>query len=106
MEYEGDPPEGPTLRDIQNFTQDVTEMKFIQVVAFDEQFWVTLSEEGWNASDPPAQVLKLREKLSDALSHDYAREARNLYSYLSLIGPSPNGTNSVATRWRAADANS
>ena len=80
---EGDPPEGPTLSDIQNLTQDAAEMKFIQVVAFDEQFWVTPSEESWNASDPPAQVLNLREKLSDALSHDYAREARNLYSYLS-----------------------
>ena len=80
---EGDPPEGPTLSDIQNFTQDVTEKKFIQVIAFDEQFWVTLSEDSWNASDPPTQVLNLRERLSDALSYDYARETRNLYSYLS-----------------------
>ena len=80
---EGDPPEGPTLRDIQNFTQDVEEKDFIQVVAFDDQFWVTLSEESWNASDPPTQVFFLRERLSDALSHDYARDARNLYSYLS-----------------------
>lgn len=83
MEYEGDPPEGPTLSDIQNFTQDVPQRKFIQVVAFEEQFWVTLSEEGFNAPDPPAQVLKLRERLSDALSHDYARDARNLYNYFS-----------------------
>jgi hypothetical protein len=83
MEYEGDPPEGPTLSDIQNFTQDVPQRKFIQVVAFDEQFWVTLSEESWNASDPPAQVLNLRERLSDALFHDYARDARNLYNHFS-----------------------
>lgn len=80
---EGDPPEGPTLSDIQNFTQDVTESYFIRVVGIDAHFWVTLSEEGFNASDPPAQVLNLRESLSDALSRDYAREARNLYSYLS-----------------------
>ena len=83
MEYEGDPPEGPTLSDIQNFTQDVPQRKFIQVVAFEEQFWVTLSEESWNASDPPAQVLNLRERLSDALFHDYARDARNLYNHFS-----------------------
>ena len=80
---EGDPPEGPTLRDIQNFTQDVAEKDFIQVVALDDQFWVTLSEEGFNTSEPSAQVLNLRERLSNALSHDHAREARNLYSYLS-----------------------
>ena len=80
---EGDPPESPTLSDIQNFTQDVTESDFIRVVGIDAHFWVTLSEEGFNASDPPAQVLNLRESLSDALSRDYAREARNLYSYLS-----------------------
>ena len=80
---EGDPPEGPTLTDIQNFTQDVAKKDFIQVVAFDDQFWVTLSEESWNASDPPAQVLNLRERLSDALSHDYARDARNLYNHFS-----------------------
>lgn len=83
MEYEGEPPEGPTLSDIQNFTQDVTEKKFIEVVAFNEGFWVTPSEDSWNLSDPPTQVLNLRERLSDTLSHDYAREARNLYSYLS-----------------------
>ena len=80
---EGDPPEGPTLRDIQNFTPDVPQGMFIEVVVFDEQFWVTLTEESWNASDPPAQVLNLRKRLSDARSHDYARDARNLYSYLS-----------------------
>ena len=80
---EGDPPESPTLSDIQNFTQDVTESDFIRVVGIDAHFWVTLSEEGFNASDPPAQVLNLRKNLSDALSRDYAREARNLYNYLS-----------------------
>lgn len=80
---EGDPPEGPTLRDIQNFTQDVAKKDFIQVAAFDDQFWVTLSEEGFNTSEPSAQVLNLRERLSDALSHDYASDTRNLYNYLS-----------------------
>lgn len=80
---EGDLPEGPTLSDIQNFTQDVPESDFIRVVGIDAHFWVTLSEEGFNASDPPAEVLNLRKSLSDALSRDYAREARNLYSYLS-----------------------
>ena len=83
MEYEGEPPEGPTLRDIQNFTQDVAKRKFIQVIAFEEQFWITLSEEGFNTPNPPEKVLKLRERLSDVLFHDYARDARNLYNYLS-----------------------
>ena len=83
MEYEGDPPEGPTLSDIQNFTQDVTESDFIRVVGIDAHFWVTLSKEGFNASDPPAHVLNLRESLSDAISRDYAREARNLYIHFS-----------------------
>ena len=80
---EGDPPEGPTLSDIQNFTQNVTENDFIRVVGIDAHFWVTLSEEGFNASDPPAHVLNLRESLSDAISRDYAREARNLYIHFS-----------------------
>ena len=80
---EGDPPEAPTLSDIQNFTQDVPQRKFIQVVPLDEQFWVTLSEESRNASDPPAQVLNLRERVSNALFHDYAGEARNLYNHFS-----------------------
>ena len=80
---EGDPPESPTLSDIQNFTQDVAEKDFIRVVAFDAHFWVTLSEESWNITDPPAQVLNLRESLSDARSRDQVRDVRNLYSYLS-----------------------
>ena len=80
---EGDPPEGPTLSDIQNFTQDVTESDFIRVVGIDAHFWVTLSEEGFNASDPPAHVLNLRKSLSDVISRDYAREARNLYIHFS-----------------------
>ena len=83
MEYEGEPPEGPTLSDIQNFTQDVPQRKFIQVVALDEQFWVTLSGESWNASDPPAQVLNLRERLFDVRYRDQTREARNLYNHFS-----------------------
>ena len=80
---EGDPPEGPTLNDIQNFTQDVAEKDFIQVVVFADHFWVTLSEESWNASDPPAQVSNLQERLFDVFSYDYARDTRNLYNYLS-----------------------
>ena len=72
---EGDPPKAPTLRDIQNFTQNVPERDFIRVVGIDAHFWVTLNEEGFNASDPPAHVLNLRESLSDAVSRDYAREA-------------------------------
>lgn len=97
---EGDPPEGPTLSDIQNLTQDVTQMKFIQVVAFEEQFWVTLSEEGQNTSDPPAHVLNLRERLSDALSHDYAQDARNLYNYMSARTLSARNRQR-RERWRA-----
>ena len=79
---EGDPPI-PRLSDIQNLTQDVAESDFIQVVAFDTHFWVTLSEEAWRASDPPAHVLNLRENLSDIRSRDHARDIRKLYSYLA-----------------------
>lgn len=98
---EGDPPEGATLSDIQNLTQDVKEMDFIQVVTFEDHFWVTLSEEGQNASDPPTPVLNLRERLSDALSHDYARETRNLYNYLSDRTLSERNRQR-RERWRAA----
>jgi len=80
---EGNSPEGPTLSDIQKFTQEVTEKKFIQAAAFDDRFWVTLSEEGFNTPDPPEDVLNLRENLSDVVSRDHARDIRNLYNYLS-----------------------
>ena len=98
---EGTPPKGPTLRDIQNFTQNVPERDFIRVVGIDAHFWVTLNEEGFNASDPPAHVLNLRESLSDAISRDYAREARNRYSHFSdqtLNERNPQRRE----RWRAA----
>ena len=78
---EGDPPI-PRLSDIQDLTQDVAESDFIQVAAFDTHFWVTLSEEAWRASDPPAHVLNLQENLSDIRSRDHARDIRKLYNYL------------------------
>ena len=79
---EGDPPI-PRLSDIQDLTQDVAESDFIQVAAFDTHFWVTLSEEAWHASDPPAHVSNLRENLSDIHSRDHDRDIRKLYNYLA-----------------------
>lgn len=78
---EGDAPI-PRLSDIQDLTQDVAESDFIQVAAFDTHFWVTLSEEAWHASDPPAHVSNLRDNLSDIHSQDHARDIRKLYNYL------------------------
>ena len=98
---EGDPPEGPTLSDIQNFTQNVPEIDFIRVVGIDAHFWVTLNEEGFNASDPPAHVLNLRESLSDAISRDYARETQNLYIHFSDRTLSERNQQR-RERWRAA----